>query len=84
MTATIIRLSTSATVRDLRPELAATHRRYDRLQRAKDAALLSLQADLEDEIERVGLTAGAGMDEVRRIEEEIAAVRRMPLARFAP
>ena len=80
MTATIIRLATSATVRDLRPELAATFKRNERLQRAKDAALLSLQADLEDEVERVGLTAGAGMDEVRRIEEEIAAMRRVSIA----
>ena len=84
MTATIIRLATSTTVRDLRPELGATFRRNERLQRAKDAALLSLHDDLDAEVERVGLTAGAGMDEVRRIEEEIAAVRRMPLARFAP
>ena len=80
MTAQIIRLATSATVRDLRPELAATLRRNERLQRAKDAALLSLQADMEDEVERVGLTAGAGMDEVRRIEEEIAAMRRVSIA----
>ena len=76
----IIRLATSATVRDLRPELAATHRRYDRLQRAKDAALLSLHDDLDEECSRVGLTAGAGMDEVRRIEEEIAAMRRVSIA----
>ena len=56
MTAQVIRL---AAYRDLTPELAATHRRLERLQRAKDAALLSLQADLEDEVSRVGLTPGA-------------------------
>ena len=65
---------------DLTPELAATFKRNDRLQRAKDAALLSLHDDLDAEVERVGLTAGAGMDEVRRIEEEIAAMRRVSIA----
>ena len=81
MTAQIIRL---ASRRTLEPELTATHRRFDRLTRARDAALLSLHADLDRECERVALTAGADHSEVRRIEEEIATVRRMPLTRFAP
>ena len=81
MTAQVIRL---AAYRDLTPELAATHRRLERLQRAKDAALLSLQADLEDEVSRVGLTPGAVQNEARRIEQEIVTVRNTPLTRFAP
>lgn len=77
MTARVIPL---ASHRDLTPELGATHRRFARLQRAKDAALMSLHAALDEECERVMLTPGADRSEARRIEEEIAAMRRWPIA----
>lgn len=73
MTAQIIRLES---YRDLTPELAATHRRLARLQRAKDAALLSLHDDQAEEIERLALTPRADWNDVRRIGEELEWMRR--------
>lgn len=77
MTARIIRL---AAYRDLTPDLAATVRRNERLTRARDAGLLELHQALQDECDRIALVPGADRSEVVRIEEEIAAWRRVPIA----
>ncbi len=80
MPATVTKLADGAT--DLRSPLAATLRRYARLGAARDVAVKSLEIDLDAEVERVALTPGADRSEVMRIEEEIRAMRALPLTRI--